>query len=79
MKTLHDLVKDGVYLHRKTGNYYKILTFAKSEKTGRVHVVYRRVEDTRWLECYLRPIEEWEEEVEVNGEKGPRFLFVEQQ
>ncbi len=67
----------GIYKHYK-GDHYKTITLAKHSETTEWLVIYERQEDgvhTGW-KIWARPLDMFLEEVEYNGEKVPRFVFV---
>ena len=64
----------GVYKHYK-GNLYEVVDVARHSETEEEHVVYR----TLYGDCslWVRPLELFIEDVQVDGEQRPRFAFVE--
>lgn len=66
-------IKLGEYEHYK-GNRYRVLGVAKHSETLEELVVYQALygEGNLWV----RPLRMFLEEVEVNGEKKPRFRYV---
>ncbi|HUT22199.1 MAG TPA: DUF1653 domain-containing protein [Candidatus Bipolaricaulota bacterium] len=64
----------GKYKHFK-GNIYEVIGSAKHSETLEDLVIYRSVENPD--ELWVRPKKMFFEEVEVNGEKIPRFEFME--
>ena len=75
-----DEIKSGKYQHYK-GNFYEVLGVAKnSENKVEDFIVYKQLYDgsefpmgTLWV----RPKEMFLGQVEVNGQKAPRFKFIE--
>ena len=67
-------IKPGRYRHFK-GNEYEVLGMAKHSETLEPMVGYR----ARYGEggLWVRPASMWTEEVDRDGYKGPRFIFVE--
>lgn len=63
----------GTYRHYK-GNKYEVIGVAKHSETLEEMVVYRALYGER--ELWVRPLKMFNEEVEVNGKKVPRFRFV---
>ena len=63
----------GIFRHFK-GNYYAALAIAKDSETLEEVVVYRALygEGALWV----RPRRMWEETVEREGKKQPRFAFL---
>ena len=68
-------LKPGVYRHFK-GNLYRLITVAKHSETLEEMVVYQALygEGGYWV----RPAAMWEEYVEKDEYKGPRFIRVKQ-
>lgn len=65
-------IKKGMYQHYK-GHTYEVLFTAKHSETLEELVIYRRWKtDDTWA----RPAKMFEEEVEVDGQKVPRFKFL---
>ena len=67
-------IKPGRYRHFK-GNEYEVLGMAKHSETLEPMVVYRALYGEGGL--WVRPASMWTEEVDRDGYKGPRFIFVE--
>lgn len=63
----------GVYRHFK-GNFYEALAVAKHSETMEDMVVYRALYGEG--DIWVRPLSLWMEQVEQNGEKIPRFLYI---
>lgn len=68
------MLKKGIYQHYK-GNFYKLIDVAKHSETLEEMVVYQALYGDGGL--WVRPACMWNELVEVNGEKVPRFKFIE--
>lgn len=63
-----------IYKHYK-GNIYVVLHIAKHTETEEDMVVYTKfgtVDDIVWV----RPLSMWNNIVEINGEKQPRFKLL---
>jgi len=71
---VNNIIKPGKYRHYK-GKEYMVIGTAKHSETLEDMVVYRALyaEEQIWV----RPLEMFVEEVEVNGEKVPRFSSIE--
>ncbi len=69
-------MKLGRYQHSKTGNFYKVIALAKHSETEEDLVVYECLYDNPVSKTWVRPLKMFEEEVEINGQKVPRFKFV---
>ena len=65
--------KPGIYRHFK-GNYYELIGTAKHSETLEPLVVYRALYGEGGL--WVRPAAMWDEQVERDGYRGPRFTFV---
>ena len=71
-------LKPGVYKHYK-GGFYKILGVARHENTDEELAVYREL--SRGLETgegplFVRPVDQFFEEVEYRGKTTLRFQYV---
>ena len=66
------VIRNGVYKHFKGGKY-RVLGVAKHSETSEDLVVYQRVDDKR--ELWVRPLEMFLEEVEIDGKIVKRFQF----
>ena len=64
----------GIYEHYK-GKHYEVLGVARHSETSEELVVYRGLSGDGGL--WTRPLEMFTELVEVNGERVPRFQFIE--
>lgn len=69
---MNDL-KKGIYKHYK-GKYYEVLGVAKHTERIEELVVYRALYGE--FELWVRPLEMFLEEVEVEGVKRARFEFI---
>ena len=66
--------KKGIYEHYK-GNRYELLYVANHSETMEKMVVYKALYGEG--EIWVRPANMWNEEVEVDGKRVPRFKFDE--
>lgn len=66
-------LKPGKYRHFK-GKEYELLAVAKHSETLEPMVIYRALYGEGGL--WVRPATMWNETVERDGYKGPRFLYV---
>ena len=65
--------KKGVYEHYK-GKKYRLIDVALNSETLEEMVVYKALYDEEKM--WVRPAGMWNEEVEVNDEKVPRFKYI---
>ena len=65
----------GRYRHFK-GNEYELLYVARHSETMEEMVVYRALYAEHGL--WVRPASMWEEVVDRDGYRGPRFQYVEE-
>ena len=69
------MVKEGRYKHYK-GREYQVIGTAKHSETLEEFVVYEALYDNPESKLWVRPKEMFEEEVEVDGKKIPRFEYL---
>ena len=69
-------MKLGIYKHSKKGTLYKVHFIAKHSETLEEMVVYEALYDNDTSKFWVRPVKMWSEEVNVNGKKVPRFVWV---
>lgn len=69
-------IKPGIYKHSKTGNLHKVHFVAKHSETLEDMVAYEDLHENGLSRFWVRPAKMWFEEVEINGEKKPRFEWV---
>ena len=69
------MIKKGIYKHYK-GNMYEVLCIANHSETLEKMVVYKALYGDG--EVWVRPIEMWDETVEVNGQLQKRFTLIEE-
>jgi len=71
-------IQRGIYQHYK-GNSYEVLGVARHSETLEEMVVYRALYNSSefgFNSLWVRPKDMFLEEVELNGQKVPRFMFV---
>ena len=68
-------IRAGVWRHFK-GNLYRVHGVAKHSETLEPMVVYQALYGEGGL--WVRPLSMWNETVERDGYRGPRFVFVEE-
>jgi hypothetical protein len=66
-------IRAGIYQHYK-GKRYQVYECAQHSETGETVVVYRCLYGDHSL--WVRPLAMFDESVELNGERVPRFAFV---
>lgn len=64
-----------IYKHSKTGNLYKVIGLAKHSETLEDLVIYEAQYNNPVSKLFARPAKMWDEIVEINGQKLPRFQF----
>ena len=69
-------MKIGIYKHSKTGNAYRVHFIAKHSETLEDMVVYEALYNNEKSKYWVRPAKMFDEIVEINGNKVPRFVFV---
>lgn len=72
--TSENTPKPGVYKHYK-GNLYEVLAVARHSETEEQLVVYKALYGDR--RTWIRPLAMFCEEIEQDGERLPRFQFIE--
>ena len=70
------MIQKGIYKHSKSGREYRLLFVAKHSETLEDMVVYEALYNNDLSKIWVRPASMWEEEVEIEGKKVPRFVFV---
>lgn len=68
------MLKLGKYRHFKGGEY-EVIGIARHSETQEEMVVYKSLNQDAGL--WIRPLRMFLEEVEKNGQKIPRFKFIE--
>ena len=66
----------GIYKHSKKGTLYRVIGIAKHSETLEDMVIYEAQYDNPVSKVWVRPANMFLEEVEVEGVKVPRFVFV---
>ena len=67
-------IKKGIYRHYK-GNLYQVIEVATHSETQEQLVVYRTLYGD--YSMWVRPLEMFEESIQVDGQKVARFTFIE--
>lgn len=65
-------LQSGIYQHYK-GDEYELLFVAEQTENHEELAVYRSLKDKK---VWARPASMWNEEVDQNGKKGPRFTYL---
>ncbi len=73
MNNCETKIKKGIYEHYKK-KHYEVIDVARHSETLEYMVVYRMLADD--FSLWVRPLDMFLEQVEVNGEKVPRFKFI---
>lgn len=68
-------LKMGVYKHYK-GNKYLVIGIAKHSESLEDLVVYIPLYDNEMSKIWVRPLAMFEEEIEWEGKKMPRFEYL---
>lgn len=69
-------MKPGIYKHSKNGTEYKVHFVAKHSETLEDMVVYEALYDNDMSKFWVRQASMFEDIIELNGEKVPRFIFL---
>jgi hypothetical protein len=69
------MIRPGIYQHYK-GPEYRVYDICRHSETEETLVVYRCLYGNHDL--WVRPLEMFTEEVEVDGKMIPRFRFIEE-
>jgi hypothetical protein len=67
------MIRPGIYQHYK-GRRYEVIDIARHSETEEQLVVYRTLYGN--YDLWVRPLDMFVEQVEVDGRKVPRFEFV---
>jgi len=70
---MNQVIIGGKYRHYK-GNEYEVIGIAKHSETEEDMVVYNKLYDGGGF--WVRPLKMFLEEVEVDGQKVPRFQYL---
>ena len=67
-------IRKGIYRHYK-GNLYQVIEVATHSETQEQLVVYRTLYGD--YSMWVRPLEMFEESIQVDGQEVARFTFIE--
>lgn len=70
------MIKPGIYKHSKKGTLYRVIGTAAHSETLEPMVVYEAQYENPVSKLWVRPAATFEEVVEIDGKKVPRFVFV---
>lgn len=70
------MIKPGIWKHSKSGREYRLIGVGKHSETLEDLVLYEALYENELSQLWAKPIAMWEEEVEIDGKKVPRFVFV---
>ena len=73
MHTMEEIIRPGRYRHFK-GREYEVMYVATHSETMEPMVVYRALYGERGV--WVRPAAMWNETVERDGMKAPRFMYI---
>lgn len=68
-------VRPGIYQHYK-GNKYRVIGVAKHSESLKDMVVYEPLYENAMAKRWVRPLEMFLGDVEINGKKVPRFTYL---
>ncbi len=69
------MIKPGKYKHYK-GKEYEVVGIARHSETLEELVVYKALYQKEGENIWVRPLQMFLEEVEIEGKKMPRFEFL---
>jgi hypothetical protein len=70
------MTKPGLYKHSKKGTTYRVIGTALHSETLEPMVVYEAQYDNPKSKLWVRPESMFEDIVEIDGKKVPRFQFI---
>ncbi len=72
------MIKLGIYKHSKKGTLYRVIGTAAHSETLEPMVVYEAQYENPVSKLWVRPAAIFEDVVEIEGKKVPRFVFIRQ-
>lgn len=73
-----DTIRLEKYQHSRSGNFYNVVGVAKHSETLEDMVIYECLYDNPESKVWVRPLKMFVEDVELDGKKVQRFIFVEE-
>ena len=70
------MLQPGIYRHAKSGKRYRVHYVAKHSETLEDLVVYETLYDNPMSRHWVRPLAMFQEMVDIDGVRTPRFVFV---
>ncbi|ASD64874.1 DUF1653 domain-containing protein [Bdellovibrio bacteriovorus] len=74
-ETTHDIVAGGIYQHY-SGKQYRVIGVGRHSESLDEMVFYESLYNNSVGRLWCRPLPMWNEIVEVDGQKVPRFKFL---
>lgn len=68
-------IQPGIYKHYK-GNLYRVIAVAKHSENLEDFVFYETLYENEMGRYWLRPLAEFCEQVTIDGNQVPRFIFI---
>lgn len=69
-------IQPGVYRHAKSGRLYRVHFTAKHSEDLQEFVVYETLYENAVSRYWVRPVAMFTETVDVQGTRGPRFVYL---
>jgi len=70
------MIKPGIWKHSKSGKEYRLIEVGKHTESMENLVLYEALYKNETSQLWARPVPMWEGEMEIEGKKVPRFVFV---
>lgn len=71
------MLPPGIYRHAKSGKRYRVHFVAKHSETLEDLVIYETLYDNPKSRYWVRPLAMFQELVEIDGVRTPRFVHIE--
>lgn len=75
LKTGNQVIAGAIYQHYK-GKHYRVIGVGRHSESLEEVVLYEALYDNSLGRLWCRPLAMWDELVEVDGQKVPRFKFL---